>query len=717
MYIEKLTLANIGPHKNLEISFAKGLNGIVGANGAGKSTIVNSIYAALTNDFDRLGKTKKDVVHFNTDEPSFIQVEGQHQNKPFVLRRAVSPSSGTIFSIGDLSYIKGDVNDAISQHLNVSKDIIDNYVFVDQWQMFQFLSQTPAERAKAFQYLCGTEVVTNIHKACSNFVTKRGHTVIVDNSEAIKANIADLNQQLNVNKLELTQKQNELLTEEELNDIQTTVKSYEEKKRIQNEIKTQKEELKQLVAERNKLKTQLTAVTASVTVLAKRLESITAMEEQAKTTIVQHANIAKAELKLAGLNSTLKTLQQKLKVVEQEMEEESNTTLPELTAFNDKTVFAELLKRHETLKFKLNNLEKVTTKVSDKTRCVTCNQPIAEEYKNELKGKHDKCKAQFKLQDKKVAEVQAYLDKVKQLDDSHASLIAQIATTEKQIKEVTELIAGYTVGNMTLKRAVKISKLITKLKPKHAEAETSRVNDEAALSFARKSIADCKKKLEANLKSACLNVTKLDYISAKEKLDQHNLTLVDYKALRLARKTIKQSLTSNEQLLADLEQKLAANVKIQNLNAVIGNVADLFHWSNLPKLVSQKNLELVVADINNNLALFDNPFYVEADEDLNFKVFIPTAGGFFQVKAKQLSGGQKVVLAIAFRLAVDKVFGNDVGMLFLDEPTAGLDEDNLNYFHNALTLLSNHNNGRQIVIITHVQGFSSVYDNVIEVTK
>ena len=141
----------------------------------------------------------------------------------------------------------------------------------------------------------------------------------------------------------------------------------------------------------------------------------------------------------------------------------------------------------------------------------------------------------------------------------------------------------------------------------------------------------------------------------------------------------------------------------------------MFHWNNLPKTVSQANLELLVDDINDNLQMFNNPFYVEADQDLTFKVYFP---GKSPVKAKQLSGGQKVILAIAFRAALDRVFGHDVGMMFLDEPTAGLDADNVEFFHDALQQLAKKVHGnRQLVVITHVQELGGVFDQLVEINK
>ena len=173
------------------------------------------------------------------------------------------------------------------------------------------------------------------------------------------------------------------------------------------------------------------------------------------------------------------------------------------------------------------------------------------------------------------------------------------------------------------------------------------------------------------------------------------------------------SLYPKQKTLKNLKSKLAEQAKIRNLITTISEAGDLFHWNNLPKIVAQSNMELLVGDINENLELFNDPFFVEASDDLTFRVFFP---GKPPVKASQLSGGQKVVLAIAFRAALDRVFGHDAGMMFLDEPTAGLDSDNINYFHGSLKQLAGKvTENRQMVVITHVQELEGVFDQVVEI--
>ena len=79
--------------------------------------------------------------------------------------------------------------------------------------------------------------------------------------------------------------------------------------------------------------------------------------------------------------------------------------------------------------------------------------------------------------------------------------------------------------------------------------------------------------------------------------------------------------------------------------------------------------------------------------------------------AGRLSGGEKVLLGISFRVAVNSMFAIDLGLLVLDEPTAGLDKGNLACLHVAFERLRelSRSRGLQIVMALFVvAGFVGV---------
>jgi DNA repair exonuclease SbcCD ATPase subunit len=121
-------------------------------------------------------------------------------------------------------------------------------------------------------------------------------------------------------------------------------------------------------------------------------------------------------------------------------------------------------------------------------------------------------------------------------------------------------------------------------------------------------------------------------------------------------------------------------------------------------------------DINATLEWFGAPFWVESVAEKDSLGFLAHFSGAPPRPAERLSGGQSGVFAIGFRRAAQQVFNADIGTMWLDEPTAALDEENLTYFGEALQKLAAEvRNRRQLVIITHAGSLRSSFDQVIEV--
>jgi ABC-type glutathione transport system ATPase component len=86
--------------------------------------------------------------------------------------------------------------------------------------------------------------------------------------------------------------------------------------------------------------------------------------------------------------------------------------------------------------------------------------------------------------------------------------------------------------------------------------------------------------------------------------------------------------------------------------------------------------------------------------------------------AEELSGGQKVLLAISFRLASYCMFANKQGILTLDEPTVYLDADNVSNFCNLLGKIKEVAQALdlQLFISTHERAVIPFCDSVIDLS-
>jgi exonuclease SbcC len=165
-------------------------------------------------------------------------------------------------------------------------------------------------------------------------------------------------------------------------------------------------------------------------------------------------------------------------------------------------------------------------------------------------------------------------------------------------------------------------------------------------------------------------------------------------------------------MLEQLDVVRATASMYQSWAAHVDGMRHILHRDSLPRVVAQNNLEAMQDEINDLLDRFESPFSVVADAGLSF---IATFKDGRAVPAGRLSGGEKVLLAMAFRVAVNAMFVGELGLLCLDEPTAGLDEGNLNCMRVALERLKELSTARglQVIMITHERSLPC-FDKVID---
>lgn len=703
MQIHRVELKNIGPHRDLSVELGSGLIGIIGSNGAGKSTLVNSIYAALTNDFSRFGGTKAEVITNNTIGHSYIRLSGEHHGRAFRLTRWLRPGKNEL-RIGDWEFTKAnEVNEAVTSELNITKTVIDKYVFVDQWQMFSFLDETPSERAKAFQFLCGTESASQIHKVCSEYVARQKGTEVTDNSLELSQAIAEASQRMGDARQKGRAVEPQLLSEPAAEQLREVLQRAKRAAEAHTKLAELKASVQQLYARSSK-------VTDLVTKYTKQ-------QRKAKTWLHGH------EEAVASARSSLKLAEMYTKAAKAQAEITANLVkvTAEMLALKaqpvDKATYLPEAER-KAAQQRCNSLRAMVESIEEaKTEgavCKYCKQEISEKHRKQLQK-------ELQAHRRDLEEVQSALTYSIQFDQEEQEMLREYHEKEQYLvsqQAQLELAEQFLAAHADYTEPKDSQRLIDKAEAAEQVIEAA----EQKLRRLRKKVnkyartrQTLRTRIEVREAEIAAGPAEVEVTRARRALDASVAASKQRSESLGAYREAKQSKQRAEAMLEQLKLRLAERVKIQKLLETIGRAGEIFHWNQLPKAVSQANLELLISDINANLELFNNPFTVQADSDLTFLVFFP---GQSPVKAWQLSGGQKVILAIAFRAALDRVFGHDVGMMFLDEPTAGLDADNINYFHDAIQQLATTvGQDRQLVVITHVQELGAVFDQVVEIKK
>jgi ATPase subunit of ABC transporter with duplicated ATPase domains len=144
----------------------------------------------------------------------------------------------------------------------------------------------------------------------------------------------------------------------------------------------------------------------------------------------------------------------------------------------------------------------------------------------------------------------------------------------------------------------------------------------------------------------------------------------------------------HEDGLQDVYRKRDAQSKLVAVREVLSNTKTWFHYENGPHAVTAAVMKELTPNVNFFLSKLTAPFIVAADLDsvgFRYKMTNGTPMPDPLPTAKSLSGAQRDMLALSFRLSSYIMFAAKLGMLVLDEPTAHFDTDNVGKFGELLS--------------------------------
>jgi DNA repair exonuclease SbcCD ATPase subunit len=224
------------------------------------------------------------------------------------------------------------------------------------------------------------------------------------------------------------------------------------------------------------------------------------------------------------------------------------------------------------------------------------------------------------------------------------------------------------------------------------------------------------KRTLAQLQETCRQLKTSSAVAedAKSKLLDHDVAKETAAGLQASIKEITRNRGSLNERLERTQRAVAGSAKGRKWLDFLGAARNVLHRDRLPAEVHKSVLREMERGVNEDLEAFEAPFYVEGNEELSFTAFfqdgvVMPAGG--------LSGGEKVTLALPFRLQVNSLFAAQVGMLVLDEPTAGLDAANVEAVIQMFDQLRGmaKSRGFQIIVITHERELERAFDQVFRV--
>jgi DNA repair exonuclease SbcCD ATPase subunit len=706
MRLEKIELHQVCQHANLVLDIRPGLVGILGPNGSGKTNLVNMIKVSLTGDFSVNPGVKDDNIRWGMpdDDYSAVTATWSHNGQQFVVRRALANTTNSLLLAGATNAIRNvkEINNEIERILGMPQQIL-NFMFVEQWQMFAFISADSSTRSSLFSHLCGTAALEKVHKLLGDEIRQNrdSFSELFDNRQAIikrvqerTARIAELREQIGLHR-------NQLLKKSEAENLLVTRQNYSQYLALNTQIQ-------QINKQRANSQESLSDIEKQLA----DIEPLVAKNNAAVLAIADKATNAQEQLRRFNEN---KQITKRIAEIQEELAAKCMPKPPEPSEFAEfeqlKTTAILLRKEIET---DTRLLE--TFAANGIVACPTCATPVSH-----IQPKLDHVSEHLTKKIKKLTNINTMVQSCENhlvaMSAYDAARAAHIEKTNALKVELATISTGHTAVNVNEADLRKTINEYSELQQTLAGSQKRKTAAVLSLNVRQSEVLRLSEQLTALTNSLTeLNVSGDDALIATQKLEAHKEARIQ---ISIAEARLLDLLEANKIDQTEYEQHTAAlarNNVIKNWINKLTIPYEISHRDNFPRQAAQLWLEDILEEVNKTLCEFDSPFYVELGKNLSFTAVKPDGR---KEAANRLSGGEKMLLAMAFRFAVNSLLSGDIGMMVLDEPTAGVDRTNIGSLVEVLQKVAAYarQNNTQIIVITHDEYLEQAFDQTIRLEK
>ena len=701
MHIKSLTLENAFQHKKLKIEFSN-FNAIIGKNGCGKSNLIESLRYIFTGKLSLPGT--QDTMITEGEEKGKISAEFEVDGEVVSTSTSLGSTRRSL-TRGDLKLTKGaEVLSYLSEAvLKTPVSLIDNSI-IRQGRLTDGLFDPPAKRIDMFMRMAG---LSDIEKK--------------------RQQLADINSAIIVPMAALTLEE----AEKEVVDLTARLKETQDSLAAivipsEADVAAARETLAKIAGateagkeleEYSKTKAEVTLHTlstceAAVASAKDKLATANAeeirLEPLAKEAAIVESAIAE-HMRVEGIRKQATDGKQELL----EMIEDLKSTKPTDDYIGGD--IDELLGMIATIKAQIGSADKTLTFLSlDAAICPVCNKPCTKDEAAALLTAADSMKKELvtmlastqtslatetgnKEQWKKAVVEYASLtttmqEKLVAFDATIAALPGQ-RVVDTGNGTAAETIVAYTVVRSELAAALK-------------DVDTTA----SELAIASKAASDLLSHIAVlEEKAALLDVT-VDTAALDVLLAEHT-ELTELKARTEGIKTeLEHSIETADARLVKVKSDVEESKTSGILKEYIDAARTVLHRDHFPSGKITAFVNRMMDAANSYLDCMNAGFFVTYDKDLGFSAEFLADGKV--MRADRLSGGEKVIFALAFRFAGNEL-NTDTGFLVLDEPTVFLDEQHVADVVTALALVKEKLAGKvQVLVVTHDERLASVADSV-----
>jgi len=688
MNLKNLTLVNFRKFKNTTIEFPDGVTGIIGLNGAGKSTIFEAIAWVLYGSV--AARTPSDQIkrqNTSITDPCRVELEFVFEGENY---RIVREMKGKTLTTNATATINGKiaatsaegVSQFIQKKLGLDFKSFYTSIFAKQKELNALSSMNASERRPLILRMLGIDSLDDIikeikidkknkdkivEKLSNDLIDEKGNDKEKNYKEEIKTlkkSLKEIEEQIKNSKNKIIDFTKEIIdTEKKLKENQREYEKLKDQKEKMQDKKTLFENKIKLEQEKKELKNKILERQKNLEKEVKKLESFKEIDKQ----------YIKTKQRFDELN---KLVEKNIKIIQ------------------EKKTLSQMIQKNIS---DINSKKLEIKKLGPNAKCPTCDRTLSEQY-NMLISNFD---SELKNKEK---EIKTFNLEIRQNEEDKQKILREKEAIEKKINYL----------NMQLREKEKINTTI-----KHINLELK--NEKTLFNKKQNEIIKIKQ-------------ISFDY-KAFENIKKQQDKIYDFyqKTLNL--------FNDKKDILSDLNLKLEkkhSSVKI--LNQEIKTYTDkLFELERFKKQIKEEKNSArflsMLSDIMSDFRTFlisrvrptlssyasdffsrltDNK-YSEVELDENYDLLVYDNGEFYNIN--RFSGGEEDLANLCLRLAISEIITERVGGVFnfiiLDEIFGSQDNIRRQNIMKSLNTLSS--KFRQIFLITHVDDVKNDMENIIYV--
>lgn len=695
MRILRLHATNYCQHRNLEVFFEGRTVGILGKNHNGKTNLIRAIQDAVTGKF---WKAKDKTITYGETEGA-VEVDFVGVDRiPLRVRRELHTNAATLHRISDgelMAKTADSVAIELRRQIPVDPAVMRHVVFAPQEEVLDLLFRGEATRKKLAMSFFGVERAKVLDETLAKLISDM--PVSVD--DALPAEIDGLRARIQSREGELSNLRSSLL---EMSSLRITPQRRQE---IQDAMSAARLE--------SELTIQAAAAADSLRQVQERLQNLQNARDEEQS-IIAGFDSAEIQDRIDRSRRQAEYNRRKGELTQIAMGRGQLTSLggdcsAALTKVEDlEKARSELLPLMGELRQRVQIREEFCSMSSQSTmECPCCLSTLTEDVRPRIEASIPELRSEAGRMAGNAVELDRMIGSAKRelesLQSQYRRLESSVVAAEEELEsmidperspeDVTKLEEA---AQMILEVSREIAGLDAQIRPLVAQE----IAWKEQLSG-----------LESRLASVVSPGSDLGSMS--EILEADSSAEVAMSGAQQQILGLETLIATDRQTCEMLTGKLLANRKSARNRDFIQRVRARFHYGAAPQRVVQSRLMSIQGRVNYYLEMLGTEYRVRVLEGLNFVCTFPGK----EMDTSDLSGGEKMDLSIAFRLAASESFCSDVGFLVLDEPTTWLDSDTVERMVGVLDRLHQlgEENDSQFLIPTHERALIEHFDQVIEI--